>query len=194
MPPPPAPAPAIGLTRSATDIAYRRPVNCLAPDVRYDVPLVRRHSARDEASPSYHRTRAAGDYSAHSSAASGLLYGDVYDLDDIEVVEEVDERPVARYRERRQPSRDVYIESSSDRRHHRRSRRPHLEDDGASRMYYATSEGGSAAHASPRTPDRSVLSRRERGYAAPDVIEDSRPPVSSRYAFAGLVDSDTPRI
>lgn len=177
MAPPPASVPAIGLTRSSTDAAYRRPVNCLAPDGRYEVPLVRRHSARD-VSPGYGRSRVGGQYSGHSSAASGLAYGDDFDGDHIEVVEEVDVEP-PRYRERRQPSRDEYIDSSSDRRYHRRRRRPYEEDDG-SRRYYTASDGGSAAHASSRTPDRSVSSRRDRIYHTPDVIENSRPPVSGK--------------
>lgn len=141
---------------------------------------MRRHSARD-VSPGYGRTRGGADYSAHSSATSGLAYGDDYDCDHIEVVEELEEEP-ARYRERGQSSRDEYIESSSDRRYRRRRRKPYGDEDGGSRRYYAASEGGSAAIASSRTPDRSVSSRRERVHHVPDVIEDSRPPISSnRY-------------
>ncbi|KAF5123600.1 hypothetical protein E5D57_011516 [Metarhizium anisopliae] len=190
MPPPSAPAPVIGLTRSATDAAYRRPVNCLAPDDRYEVPLVRRHSARD-VSPVYGRTRGGAEYSAHSSATSGLAYGDDYDCDHIEVVEELEEEP-ARYRERGQSSRDEYIESSSDRRYRRRRRKPYGDEDGGSRRYYAASEGGSAAIASSRTPDRSVSSRRERVYHVPDVIEDSRPPISSNRS-AEIIQLDQPK-
>ncbi|EFY98314.2 revertant of glycogen synthase kinase mutation [Metarhizium robertsii ARSEF 23] len=198
MPPPSAPAPVIGLTRSATDAAYRRPVNCLAPDDRYEVPLVRRHSARD-VSPGYGRTRGGAEYSAHSSATSGLAYGDDYDCDHIEVVEELEEEP-ARYRERGQSSRDEYIESSSDRRYRRRRRKPYGDEDGGSRRYYAASEGGSAAIASSRTPDRSVSSRRERVHHVPDVIEDSRPPISSnrplvhrRHRSAEIIQLDQPK-
>ncbi|KAK2595322.1 hypothetical protein QQS21_006979 [Conoideocrella luteorostrata] len=194
----PAP-PGVTLTRAATD-AYRRPVNCLSPGDRYEV-LHRRHSTRD-ASPAYGRTRVVGEYSGQSSAASGLAYGaddDDDDADHIEVVEEIEEEP-ARYKGRRRPSRDEYMDSSSDRRYHRRRRRAYGEDDTARKRHYAVSDGGSAAFDSSRTLDQSVESRRGRRGHVPDVIEDSRPPVSSkrpvvhkRHRSADVIQLDQPK-
>lgn len=188
------------LKRSATD-AYRRPVNCLAPDEHYDA-TPRRYSTRDR-SPAYGRTaRVLLEYSGHSSATSGLAYGDDDDDDDadhIEVVEEVEEEP-ASYRNRRQPSRDEYMDSSLDRRYRRRRRRAYAEDDSGSRKHYTASDAGSATFESSRTLDQSVCSRQGPRRYVPDVIEDSRPPVSGkrplmhrRYRSAEVIQLDQPK-
>lgn len=173
------------LTRAATD-AYRRPVNCLAPGERYEVPQ-RTHSTRD-VPLGYGKTRVVGEYSGQSSAENKLAYGGSGDDDDdhIEVVEEVEEEP-ARYRERRQPSRDEYMDSSSDRRYHRRRRRAYADEDKGPRRPYAASDGGSATYASSRTLDRSVESRQGRCGHGADVIEDSRPPVSSKRYVSPII-------
>ncbi|KAG6008843.1 hypothetical protein E4U54_008645, partial [Claviceps lovelessii] len=98
----------------------------------------------------------------------------------IEVIEDVDEE-LPRYRERRrQPSRDEYGDSSSGTRYHRPRRRAYADEDTDSRRPYTASDGASAAYASSRTPDQSVESRQGRhNHHRMDVIEDSRPPISS---------------
>ncbi|QPG94924.1 hypothetical protein C2857_007336 [Epichloe festucae Fl1] len=187
------------LARAARD-AYRRPVNCLAPGERYEVPQ-RTHSTRN-VSLGYGKTRVVDEYSGQSNAENELAYGGSGDDDDehIEVVEEVEEEP-ARYRERRQPSRDEYMDSSSDRRYHRRRRRAYADEDKGPMRPYAASDGGSAAYASSRTLDRSVESRQGRRGHGADVIEDSRPPVSSkrsqvhkRHKSAEVIQIDQPRL
>ncbi|KAG5948817.1 hypothetical protein E4U53_006130 [Claviceps sorghi] len=212
------------LTRAAT-VAYRRPVNCLAPGGRSQAS--RHRHATSDASPAYGKTRVVvvDEYSRHSSASveSGLGYGGYggrthgnddddgdddgedddndhgnddhddnddndYDENDcdnhIEVIEDVEE-PL-QYRERRRPSRDEYIDSSSGTRYHGRRRRPHADEHHGheSRRHYAASDGESAAYASSRTLDHSVESHQERHRHRADVIEDSRPPVSSRRSLA----------
>lgn len=175
--PPPSP-----LARSSTDV-YRRPRNWMAYDDGRESVTGRRRSRRD-ASPSYDRREyPSADHSAYSSA-SGLAYGDA-DRDHIEVVEEAEDE-VATRRGGRQSSRDDYMSSSAGTRYRRRRRRlsdaeeievlrpSHLLDD----------DDASPARESSRTADFSGSSRHGRRQIQ-NVIEDSRPPVSSQR-FVGL--------
>lgn len=173
MPPPPPPQ----LDRSSTDV-YRRPRHWMAYDDGRDSVSGRRRSRRD-ASPQYDRRDPATEHSGYSSA-SGLAYGED-DGDHIEVVEEVDDDST-RYGRERQSSRDDYMVSSADRRYSRRRRRQRYPDDETevARGRRSFSDGGSPAQESSRTADRSRSSRQDRRLQMPDVIEDSRPPVSSK--------------
>lgn len=174
MPPPPP------LARSSTDV-YRRPRNWMAYDDGRESVTGRRRSRRD-ASPSYDRREyPSADHSAYSSA-SGLAYGDA-DRDHIEVVEEAEDE-VATRRGGRQSSRDDYMSSSAGTRYRRRRRRlsdaeeievlrpSHLLDD----------DDASPARESSRTADFSGSSRHGRRQIQ-NVIEDSRPPVSSQRSL-----------
>ncbi|KAG6162797.1 hypothetical protein E4U51_006152 [Claviceps purpurea] len=156
------------LTRAAT-------VGCRRPSESHHLPR-HRHSTRD-ASSAHGRANVSGHSRTYGDYDFDYDYGDGGDGDDhIEVIEAVEEKP-RRHRERRQLSRDEYVESSSSTRHHRRRKGAHVNDDNESRRHYAASDGGYGFYASPKTPDPGAESRRI------DVIEDSRPPVSSRRSL-----------
>ncbi|KAG6026363.1 hypothetical protein E4U19_002676 [Claviceps sp. Clav32 group G5] len=161
--------PSVGatLTRAAT-VGSRR------PSESHHLPR-HRHSTRD-ASSAHERANVSGHSRTYGDYDVNYDYGDAGDCDDhIEVIEAVEEKP-RRHRERRQLSRDGYMESSSGTRHHRRRKGAHANEDNESRRHYAASDGGYGVYAFPKTPDPGAESRRI------DVIEDSRPPVSSRSA------------
>ncbi|KND88707.1 E3 ubiquitin-protein ligase itt1 [Tolypocladium ophioglossoides CBS 100239] len=175
MPPPP---PQLG--RSSTDV-YRRPRHWMAHDDGRDSISGRRRSRRD-ASPRDHRRDPTAERSVYSST-SGLAYSED-DSDHIEVVEEVDDDSTRHGRER-QSSRDDYMASSADRRYHRRWRRQRYHDGEIEVVWrrHSFSDDGSPGQESSRTADRSASSRQDRRQQMPDVIEDSRPPVSSKRSL-----------
>ncbi|PFH60878.1 hypothetical protein XA68_10191 [Ophiocordyceps unilateralis] len=167
MPPPPPP-----LARSSMD-AYRRPEHWMTYDHRRDPVGGRRRSGR-HSSPEYTR-RDPGYASAYGAGENDD------DDDHIEVVEVVeDDGGSSRYRSGRHSSHDGYMLSSASRRHHGRRRRPrHADDDTA--VLHRRHSFSSPAREETRMPDRSESWRLDsRHQQVIDVIEDSRPPVSSK--------------
>lgn len=159
-------------TRSATD-AYRRPVNCLAPDNWHDAGPESRPT-----SPSSRRRRRSGRYGTAPGSASRPK-SEYDDSEHIEVIEKVYEKPL-RCRDRRQPGHDVGTDTRSDGKHRDYRTRPYSEEDLGWRGRHAASDSVSAAPASSKTPDRSMSSRTGRRHHVSDVIEDTRPPLSSK--------------
>ncbi|PNY27659.1 E3 ubiquitin-protein ligase itt1, partial [Tolypocladium capitatum] len=176
MPPPPP-----QLDRSSTDV-YRRPRHWMAYDDGRDSVSGRRRSRRD-ASPRDDGRDPAAEYSGYSSG-SGLSSGED-DGDHIEVVEEAGDDSTTRHGRERQSSRDDYMASSADRRYHRRQRRQRYPgyEIAVVRRRHSSSDGGSPTRESSPTADRSGSSRQDRRQQMPDVIEDSRPPVSSKRSL-----------
>ncbi|KAM4056963.1 IBR domain, a half RING-finger domain-containing protein [Hirsutella rhossiliensis] len=179
MPPPPH------LARSSTD-AYRRPRHWMAYGDGGDSVGGRRRPRRD-ASPTYHhRAPPLPEYSGYSSASGRAYGGGGDDGDDfIEVVEVADDDDddddgSSRHRGDRQSSRDEYMLSSADRGYHRQRTRQHHADPGETVVRRRHSFSNSPARASSKTADRSASSRQGRRLQLNDVIEDSRPPVSSK--------------
>lgn len=172
-----SPPPHLG--RSATD-AYRRPRYWTANDDGGDSVDGRRH-ARRGASPVYQRrVPPPPEYSAQSSA-SGIAYGgggdDISD-DFIEVIEIADDNDgSSRFPGDRHSSRDEYTLSSADR---GQRRRQHHAEPGESVPRRRRSFSSSPARASSKAADRSPSSRQGRQSQVNDVIEDSRPPISSK--------------
>ncbi|KJZ79812.1 hypothetical protein HIM_00526 [Hirsutella minnesotensis 3608] len=194
MPPPPH------LTWSSAD-AYRRPRHWMAYEGDRGSFDDRRRPRRDEP-PAYSFHPPPPEYSPRSSAtglACGAVeepdeqskhHGSFQDNDDdnhIEVVEVVDESSSSQHKRDRQSSRDDYMTSSDDRRHHRRQRRQRDSDRDLVMPRRRHSHAGSPARESSRTADRSRSSHRGRHAYAIDVIEDSRPPVSSKRSILGRI-------
>ncbi|RDA96159.1 hypothetical protein CP533_1698 [Ophiocordyceps camponoti-saundersi (nom. inval.)] len=171
MPPPPPQA------RSSMD-AYRRPDRCMSYDDRRDRVGGRRRSGRHVSSPEYARRDPA-----YSSAYAGGDGDDDEDDDDhIEVVEVIEEDDgSSRHRSGHHSSREDYIPSSGGRRRRRRTRHADDDDDdGETAVLNRYQSFSSPTRGSSRVIDRSESSRLgSRHQQVVDVIEDSRPPVSS---------------